>query len=166
MTSVQEHETNNIDLSIDDPELVKRMVDYLYTSDYAGLVEKGSIFNGDDPQSEVYGYSGTNYMLHARMYVLGDKFDIPKLRRHATFKLRTLLSQSRVGNFKHSDFINIMRFAFDSTSENDKELRPLILAEAKLHLSGLMRNQDFSGSFRKLLTEMPDLAWQILDRCI
>lgn len=116
-----------------------------------------------DAAIKVSGYTGTDYMLHTSMYVLGDKFDIPSLRRHAVSKLKALLS---VIPFKYSEFIDVMRFAFDSTPENDKELRPLILLEAKYHLSGLMRNQECSGNFRKLLTEMPDLAWQILDRCI
>jgi len=142
------------------------MVGYLYTSDYAGQMEKSCDSDSEDPQTKVSGYTGTDYMLHADMYVLGDKFDIPSLRRHATFKLRTLLDQTWVTPFKHTEFINMMRFAFDSTPENDKELRPLILLEAKVHLSGLMRNQDCFESFRKLLTDMPELAWQLLNRCV
>lgn len=99
------------------------------------------------------------------MYVLGDKYDIPSLRRHAALKLTISLDQWETP-FMHNEFVDIMRFAFDSTQENDKQLRPLILLEAKKHLSGLMRKQECSGNFRKLLTEMPDLAWQLLDRCI
>jgi len=138
------------------------MVHYLYTSDYLGPAVTCS---APDSASKVSVYTGTDCMLHASMYVLGDRFDIPSLRRHAAPKLQTSLEQW-IAPFKHKDFIDIMRFAFDSTPENDKELRPLIISKAIQHLSRLMRNQDCSGSFRKLLTDMPDLAWQLLDRCI
>ncbi len=107
-----------------------------------------------------------DYMLHVRMYILGDTFDIPNLRQQTALWPPILLDRPWGKPCIHTNFIIIMRFVFDSTPENDKELLPLIISETKQYLSELMRKQNCSGRFRELLRDEPALSWQLLDRCI
>ncbi|KAL9626694.1 MAG: hypothetical protein Q9204_007109 [Flavoplaca sp. TL-2023a] len=108
--SFKEGVTKTIDLSADTPSFVDKMMCYFYLLDYPDCKKEKPT-------------------LHAGMYVMGDKFDIPDLRMIASEKfsyicelLRTIPPKDLAGWYLQL-FRDVLPLAFNHLPESDQALR-------------------------------------------
>ncbi|KAL9626831.1 MAG: hypothetical protein Q9204_007006, partial [Flavoplaca sp. TL-2023a] len=117
--------TKTIDLSEDDPLIVDRMMRYFYILDYTD--------DGVTPSKEL--------ILDAQMYVMGDKYDIPDLRKVAARKFAYLCfhlsldptEDMAVGYMQF--FQDILPLAYKCLPETDDALRRPIAKVFRSHLT-------------------------------
>ncbi|KAL9029265.1 MAG: hypothetical protein Q9180_007050 [Flavoplaca navasiana] len=150
--SFQEGVTKTIDLSADTPAFVDRMMCYFYLLDYPGCKK-------------------LKLALHAGMYIMGDKFDIPDLRMIAIGKftyvcemLRTIPPE-RQPELYWSLFRDVLPLAFNDLPESDQALRkPLAQTIAPCVIAN--PNMVNSGDYRSYCLEYPlfglDMQTEIL----
>lgn len=77
------------------------------------------------------GYPNTNFLAHARLYVLAERYDIKKLKSLALQKLHATLSQSNPSTTAyHRDVIVLIRYTYEKTLSRSRgyedELRMLV----------------------------------------
>ncbi|KAL9598512.1 MAG: hypothetical protein Q9179_003889 [Wetmoreana sp. 5 TL-2023] len=113
-------ESNNskINLPEDDPYLVSLMLQFLYTETYTVDTE-------DENKHLDPGYPTFVLKTHARLYSLGDKYDIPLLCRLAAYRFRQYL---RIGAHLTEAF-ECVPWIYDSIPDNDRALRDGIIKE-------------------------------------
>ena len=98
---------------------------------------------------------GGDLMVHAAMYGMGDKYDIPALKK--------LSRDNYVHTFKNieypvSDFIESVPVAFTTTAETDQELRKWVVWEAQKYNVLLWHYADFKDVMNKAPEFVHDLV--------
>ncbi|KAL8671234.1 MAG: hypothetical protein Q9168_004266 [Polycauliona sp. 1 TL-2023] len=144
-SSFKEGITKTIDLSEDEAPSVDRMIRYLYVMDYP------------DPD---------NGFVNAELYIKGDQYDIPDLRKLAAARFAQCchelgqLSKATVDERYKSLFdlvLQLVDIAYDRLPEKDLSLRrPLTQALAKfLHASPTLISY---GPYRRTCVEYPQFG--------
>lgn len=109
------------------------MIRYFYTDDYDAYnvqVEECPSFDG----SYVL-------MFNVKMYVAGDKYDIPGLRALATKKF-----QDCVKDYWNSKaFSEAALYLWEDTVESDRELRDVFIASANQNIDALLDRGEFTN---------------------
>ncbi|KAF2768374.1 hypothetical protein EJ03DRAFT_274372, partial [Teratosphaeria nubilosa] len=116
LTFLLEVRTDETDISLDDPEAVKLMIDFLYCHDY----EAPAILFDVGLTSLTLEFS--NPTMHAKMYVLGSKYSIPSLQAVELGKS----SEAASYNWRADDFVTTTGLVYTSTQEQDKSLRDIV----------------------------------------
>ncbi|KAK3677119.1 hypothetical protein LTR78_003324 [Recurvomyces mirabilis] len=94
-----------MDVSIDDPDAVKHMIDLLYTHDYETTSNDRETISVLEPEAEV----DQDTVMHAKVYALGGKYAIPSLQTSALTKFRGAVTSA----WDKQDFAEALRWAFD-----------------------------------------------------
>lgn len=165
----KEGKSQYIELKDEEPDMILKMLLFLYSSDYPESTEsqprknavqepgpskgkgKGRAAkkskkapshidfpsastkktNAGPPKMDV----GEGLLTHAKMYSIGDRFDIPLLRAHAKTKFVALLSQLAESwdGWKQGTLSNIIETVYTTTPSSDRGLRD--------HVSFFIRHQ-------------------------
>lgn len=102
LITVKEGLSGEIDLKDDDPDMIGNMLSFLYTSDYQD--------DADD---------GRPLLVNAKMYAVGDKYDIPALKTLAKDKFAAGLGP----NWDIATFLEVLETAYTNTPASDRGLR-------------------------------------------
>ena len=138
LSHAQEGVLGHINLEDDDPELVEKMILYLYKCDYPNGA------GGDRP-----------LVLHAKMYALGDKYDIEHLKHLS----RDYFSGFLDGHALDDDFVNAVATIYNTTLPSDRGLRDCVAPKMKEHW-GELRADD---KFMDIVKSNNDIAIDLLD---
>ncbi|KUJ17730.1 uncharacterized protein LY89DRAFT_669023 [Mollisia scopiformis] len=160
----------DIDLSEDEQPIVREMIRYLYTDDYDhNPYEQGGLAPGYEchisPEAENSLASpdhrlldGTNeaccLMFHVKMYVAGDKYDIPGLRTLVTEKYQHCVAEY----WNSTTFSHAALHLWDNTVESDRQLRNVVIQAAHDNLDELLDR----GEFRDLMQSRGDFCFDIV----
>ena len=163
----------------DDPQAVKRLLLYLYTSDYpeeddsdvpvimnyshspsltsaategeSNLSTMSNSFDGATPRDH-------RMMNDVLVYAVAEKYDIPELKDLAMHKFRTLASS----RWSQDDFHVATEAVFSTTPETDIGLRQIVLDICKEHSEDILRDKEF----RAMIFENKAIAAVVLDAAV
>jgi hypothetical protein len=81
---------------------------------------------------------------HARLYVLGDKYDIPSLRNLALYKLHKTLVVHTLYDERFVDVVDLAKFVYDNTNDKpDEALRSLVVEYVACEIEMIGKAQEF-----------------------
>jgi len=176
---MKEASTGEINLEDDDPRMVKKMIDFLYKTRYdddrtideedlkdladqhstitsctssAGETQpKESATTAPHPTDFIKGPLVTN----AKVYILGDKYDIPSLKEVAVRKYEETVKDL----WNNDTFAESAKLVYDNiVSENDM-LKPKIIKIVTTNMSQLLQRDDFV----RVLRSNGDIATDVLN---
>ena len=143
---------------------VARMLQACYTGDYGSdedearlagfLADSLTRSEGDDSTSGDSPDFGTaGLVIHARIYQLADKYDIPNLRHLAIAKFEVYMRSVEVSN---EDVLVAAQVIYETIPGNDNQLRKLVVYYTQTRMlelqslplfKALMADQDFSWDY-------------------
>lgn len=141
----------DIDLSADELSVVRAMIRYLYTDDYEDAPPDLDAAEAEPEDEFSFGVSSQAATLssveneafpllfNVKMYVIGDKYDIPGLRVLATEKYQTCVDS----NWNSSMFSQSAQYLWDNTMETDRPLRNAVATAAHTSLEELLDRGEF-----------------------
>jgi len=162
----QESTTGIIDLQDDEPEIVKLLIDFLYTGNFDistdEQVEKVETNKGDgssnvtdtlqDDENSGSG-SSEDLITAVKVYIIADKYDIHPLKLLSKTKYEALLPS----HWNSSAFIDSLKLIFDETTENDRLLKDVVVDFAGGKSRELMERSEFVN----LLKDNAEMAVEI-----
>lgn len=92
--------------------------------------------------------------MDAKVYILGDKYDIPALQNVAARKYQAVAGDQRY----RRTFTESLKFVYENTPAKKDKLRDSVVEAARENLAGPMVRRDF----RDLLQQKPEIALDIL----
>jgi speckle-type POZ protein len=157
----QERSEGVIKLQDEDPDNVKRMIDYMYGLEYD--VQDHTKVKSEEGATESAGKSDSNEepinhgVVHAQVYAMGDKYLIPALKDYSKECFRRSLS-TQTGN----DLANSIAEAYSNTVESDRGLRDVSIEAAVIRLGRLTSDKAFSA----LALHIPCFGYELLQRAV
>ncbi|KAK8208941.1 hypothetical protein M8818_003904 [Zalaria obscura] len=164
-----------VDIELDNPQAVKSMITYFYTLDYpvseidVPPTNKANVHTPKTPAPGhnmspgttcnlcVYCPNPNGWMLHhADVYAAGDKYTITALKALSREKFR----QTATMDWNSSKFIDCISKVYSTTPTSDRGLRNIIVDVCNAHSKCLLSKPEM----QLLLGEMPDLAFELLNR--
>ncbi|KAF5597191.1 ARM repeat protein [Fusarium pseudoanthophilum] len=136
--NLQESSERVIEIMDFDPAVVRAMAHFLYCFDYESPADSSAM------------------IFHAKVYQIGDKYDIQALKRLAATKYRTSID----AGWGTDSFPWAIELAYTTTPPGDRGLRDIALQIAAQEIGTLM-SQDV---FCKMLSANADLAADIIRR--
>ncbi|KAF2807275.1 uncharacterized protein BDZ99DRAFT_573142 [Mytilinidion resinicola] len=131
----RETEEVEIDLSIEDPKMVERMICFFYNLDYLPKSPNSPLQKYSKRDIDLGWARGTfciNHItenvlkIHALMYAMGDKYGCSDLKITARAKFEAFLECSSSGC---SGLVDVIPVVFGTTPDSDLALRDLIVEE-------------------------------------
>lgn len=178
---MQEAAEGVINLPDDDPDAVAKMIEFLYIGDYTMAAKedlqppvtfsapakrqktatqrkkRGSTATQSGTrasQTEEACATEKDMILHIKIYILGDKYDIQPLKSLALKRY----TRSIVLNWSKAPFCESILLAYENTPDSNRIIRQAILEEAYKNRRELLRD----GAFISLLKECPDFSADLL----
>ncbi len=132
---MQEGLAKRIDLPEDNPNLIREMISYCYTTDYKDIrIAMGPEHASINP-----------LRFHAGMYAMAEKFDLKNLKKLAEKKFFAFLEMEprvrRVG--KTLSVLEAIVFIYSTTPKNDRGLRDLVVGHVAQHWYAFLALQQF-----------------------
>ncbi|OWY49671.1 hypothetical protein AA0118_g5068 [Alternaria tenuissima] len=161
-TAGQEGATAKADLSEDEPEIVKLLVQYLYEGEYdikltdvklADMADSARPVCCPDWVPPTTGTEATQLLVSAKMYEIGDKYDVLGLKQLALAKFSLACEKY----WESQEFAPAAHYAFSTTPESDKGLRDIVTKTIADHMKTLN-----SPAVEALLNEFNGLAMGVL----
>ncbi|KAF4619085.1 hypothetical protein G7Y89_g14762 [Cudoniella acicularis] len=150
----------------DEPLIVAKMIDFLYGLDYDDHRSEGRpSVKGDNPDETPTEYESANadqptgqnpysLLINAKAYIIADKYDIQALKEWAVTKYKEVLPTT----WNSTAFTESARLIYDSTLDNDRMLREVIIRKASENVKVLFDR----GEFIDLLQSHGDFAMEVL----
>lgn len=132
----QEGVTGIINLEDDEPQIVSKMIDFLYTAKYA-----------DDPQTDLL-------MQSVKIYVIGEKYDIPTLKHYAKWKFDDAMSSK----WNAKSFAAALKLMYEETPDKDRLLKDMAIEVAGYRMKELLATEDFAA----VCQEKGQIAFEML----
>ncbi|KAH6847105.1 hypothetical protein B0I37DRAFT_374303 [Chaetomium sp. MPI-CAGE-AT-0009] len=123
----QEGKTGVVALPDDDPQVVNLMIRYLYYLDYPAQPEVQD--EAVETPQESKSADCSNLTVHARVYALGEKYDIQGLKTLAIEKFKT---EAKV-HWNCDEFIRAVEEVYTSTIDQDRGLRDAVVEAIRVH---------------------------------
>lgn len=132
----------------DEPGIVGKMMNFLYTLDY------------DDHRStsSARAFDPASLLVNAKVYIIADKYEIEALKKLACLKYEQVLSNT----WNTSNFSESASHVFENTVETDRILRNVIVQVASDNVMALLDR----GEFVELLKRHGDIAAEILRKVV
>jgi len=99
-------------------------------------------------------FSRCPLVTNAKVYILGDKYDIPALKVVAARMYQAVAGDQRY----RRTFTESLKLVYENTPAKKDKLRDVVVEAARENLAGLMARRDF----RDLLQQNPEIALDIL----
>lgn len=134
-------------------------MDYLYCLDYDGKVyisEEGQTHSGP-PDSSI----SALLLPPIEMHAMAEKYDVQGLKETSAPKFRQALCGINGANLTAADALGIIQTVYESTRPGDVATRSVIDGFVFKNITVLMTHDAFRG----LLTDHPDFAHNVLNRC-
>lgn len=100
-------------------------------------------------------------LLQVEIHLMAEKYDVQGLKEISTLKFRQALCGLKGAKMTAADAFKIIQTVYESTRSGDVAIRFIVNSFVFKNLAVLMT---YDG-FRELLTDHPDLAYNVLFRC-
>lgn len=131
------------------------MISSLYGEDYKDVE--------DSEKADSVPAARSNFALHAAMYAMGDKYDLPGLKTLARGKFDAEGHGNRGAETNqqvYRDFLLSIPLIYSSTPETDRGLRGFAVDwVCKLAVTYAMPG--VKETLKKILSEVPDYSWEL-----
>jgi hypothetical protein len=100
------------------------------------------------------------FLIHARLYVFADQYDIQELMHLAATKLESSLESFKHFGHRAADVVQVARYVFENTQsglEHQDELRHVIVNSITMDFEELIRSREISD----LMSEGGDLVTDV-----
>lgn len=111
-----------------------------------------SVFEPRKNKESCEDYTGV-FLCHARLYVLGDIYDIPQLRQLALHRLHATLREFTLYPSRLNDIAVLAKYIFDNTQSHDK-IREMIVLYYACIIEDVLEQDELTS----LIDEIPELA--------
>jgi len=125
-----------IKLVDDEPEIVDRMIKFMYEEDYCD----GSNTTEDGDQG-----AAKPLVLSTKLYIIADKYDVPALKELAKRKYETAVSH----RWDLTSFITSLELMYNHTPESDRLLKDVAIRAGTDHLIKLVNRSEFACLCKK-----------------
>ena len=100
------------------------------------------------------------FLSHARLYVFGDKYDIPDLKLQALSKLHKTLTMFTLYDSRTSDIVELIRYTYQNTisGEDGCDMRQMVTHYAASKVKVLARDE----GFRMLLVDEGEIGRDVV----
>lgn len=119
----------------DDPDIVDRMIDYLYRLDY-----------DDQPNSASKKPSDGRLVTNSLVYALADKYEIWSLKEVAKQKIAKLIDEE----WNDDSFLAALEIVWTSTPQSDRGLRELFIPVLSEHKKDLITKEMYIEAVRNI----------------
>lgn len=103
-------------------------------------------------------YSGV-FLCHAKLYVLGDTYDIPTLRQLSLHRLHATLKDFTLYPSRLNDIAALAKFVFENTTPGDK-IRDMIT----LYYACIIEDASKHDGLKSLVDDIPDFAFGLISK--
>lgn len=103
-------------------------------------------------------YTGL-FLCHAKLYVLGDKYDIPQLRKVARHRLHATMSEFTLYPSRMEDIATLARYVFENTVPEDK-IREMIT----LYYACIVEDASKYDGLKALIEDIPEFAFGLISK--
>lgn len=175
-TPLQESATGVFNIPEDEPFIVCKMIEFLYTSTYDftshnllsqhfQLSEDCTKSRGVEPSSDAEQSTPPTDELpindaesvHAKVYAIADRYDIPSLKQYAVHKyVKQATNSLKLGQY--NPFITSIPFLYENIMQFDTKLQQRGLGLIHDYRQSLMKQTEFID----MLTENPGIAMDIM----
>lgn len=162
-----------IELPDDDPAIVKRVLAFMYTSNYDGVdtdLASGiaSLPQDNAPEDQAAQApitlkdKGKCLIINAKVYICAEKWDIPALERLAAKKYKQRVCHNYL--IPRSNFIESMQITYDETPEDDRLLKNIMIRVAVLYIQLQTRSLQppLGPELAKIISEDGDVAIDLI----
>lgn len=101
------------------------------------------------------------FICHAKLYVLGDTYDIPQLCQLSLHRLHATLKEFTLYPSRLNDVSALTRYVFENTRSGDK-IQDMIA----LHHACIIEDLSKHEGFKSLIEDFPDFAHGLISRMI
>lgn len=105
-------------------------------------------------------YTGV-FLCHAKLYVLGDMWDIPQLCRLSLHRLHKTLKDVTIYRSRLSDIATLAKYVFENTRPED-EIRDMLT----LYYACIIEDASNHDGLKSLIDDIPDFAFGLISRMI
>lgn len=130
---------------------LKKMVDFLYSMSYDDEIPKQT-------EQEAGNQSFSLLQLHARMFALGDRYDIPGLRDVAVKKYSSRI----VVSWEPLEFLESIYDVYRRTPPSVRQLRDAAGNLMRKNLRKMLDDKVIAISYEKVIDELPEFTKDIL----
>ena len=168
--SRQEGTSKEIDLEDDAPEIVEKMLSYMYTLDYTDGNQSIIVDSTETattpaktkfhkksgrtiafvpssitaPPSGHSQFSAGALLTNTRVFVIADKYDIQGLKQLATKKYKVAVPNA----WNCTEFFGSLRLLYEETLESDRLLKDVAVKTAGKHVKDLVDRGEFAALCR------------------
>ncbi|KAF1982462.1 hypothetical protein K402DRAFT_397545 [Aulographum hederae CBS 113979] len=134
-----------IDLEHDEPDIVRQMVNFLYTMRFNDEKEGTS---DTDEVDFIYSVE-----INIKLYIIADKYNIGALKRVALQRVKILLAANN--DLSMPAFLGHARMVYENTTdaEDHAEIRSIVAKKVVEHAQALIKDPD--GDLEKLMLDLP-----------
>ena len=129
---------------------LKKMVQFFYSMSYDDKILEVTERETESPISLL--------QLHARMFALGDRYDIPGLMDVAVNKYSSRCTVS----WEPLQFLESICDIYERTPSSVKDLRNAACIRMRKHLPKMLDNEAVATAYEKVLTEVPEFTKDML----
>ncbi|KAL1881282.1 hypothetical protein Daus18300_001134 [Diaporthe australafricana] len=101
-------------------------------------------------------YTGV-FLCHAKLYVLGDKYDIPPLKQLSLHRLHATLKEFILYPSRMNDIATLTKYIFENTVPDDK-IREMLT----LYYACIVEDARKHDGLKSLVDEIPDFAFSLI----
>lgn len=124
--------------------LVRTFLDFLYSGRYS---------------CNAHATGRSEAALHVKMYALGDKYDILKLRYLATAEMASKLDEKTT---PHKDLLETIPIVYKCTSETDPILRDVVVLSARARRAEIFMDAELQSQLADVLWSTPEFSMDML----
>ncbi|KAI1819443.1 BTB/POZ protein [Xylaria intraflava] len=150
-SGMKEATSGRYEMNEDDPFMVYRMVQYMYSGTYK---DQPGMPNSEQQES------ASALQIHARMFMLADKYQIDELEIVAVERYKELLMSQR----DVAAFLGSIPDVFKITLDSKRAIRTAAVHFARCHLGKAIQNHDsLKRKYDEMAMDVPDFPAELLD---
>lgn len=120
---MQEGETQRIEFPEEEPSMIYRMLQHLYMQTYTVNLGHDPFWSMNDS------WATTRLHVHAQMYGLGDKYDLPSLEKEAARRFGEDVKIPGHSKRETLTLLSVVQTVYKTTPDSDRGLRNLIVGQ-------------------------------------
>lgn len=146
-------------MSDDEPSIVGKMIDYLYTLDYDDRPSSSMVAEEAKQQQQARATDqAPSLLINAKVYIIADKYELEALKWFACSKYKKVLWNTWNTPFFPESACHVL----ENTMETDRLLRDVIVRVASEHAKDLLDRDEFV----EMLRNHGDIAADILRKVV
>lgn len=150
-------------MSDDEPSIVGKMIDFLYTLDYDDRPSSSVVAEEAKQQQQQARASdqASSLLVNAKVYIIADKYELEALKSFACTKYKKVLSNTWNSPFFPESACHVL----ENTMETDRPLRDVIVRVASEHAKDLLDRDDFVEMLKNHGDVAADILRKVVKRC-